>query len=119
MEKANFEKLRIYKQSLKLVNLIYKVTKKFPKSEYYALTDQLKRAVISIPLNIAEGQGRKSDKERRQFLTISRGSLYETLAIIDIADQQEYISSKTRENIREKIFNLLRQLNSLINYLSK
>ncbi len=119
MPQVNFEKLRVYKESLKLVNLIYETSKTLPKSERFALTDQLKRAVISIPLNIAEGQGRKSDKERKQFLMISRGSLYETLAIIDIAYQQKYISSKTRQNTRKKIFNLLRQLNSLINYLSK
>lgn len=118
MAKANFEKLRVYKQSLKLVDLVYKQIKHFPNSEKYALTDQLKRAVISVPLNIAEGQGRKTRKDNKQFLVIARGSLYEILATLDIAHNQKYISKDIRQEIRNQVFNVLRQLNSLINYFA-
>ena len=63
MEQANFEKLRVYQQSLLFVDQIYGITKKFPREEIYSLTQQLQRAAISVPLNIAEGQGRSSKAE--------------------------------------------------------
>lgn len=74
--KANFEDLRIYQAALEIVDLIYRRTKPFPKEELYGMTSQLRRAATSIPLNIAEGQGRSSPAENKQFLLIARGSIY-------------------------------------------
>ena len=116
-EQTNFEKLRVYQQSLGLVKILYKITKDFPKEELYGLTSQLRRAATSVSLNIAEGQGRSSRMENKQFLLIARGSLHEILAITEITHQETYLSDKERLLIRHEIFSLLKQLNNLISYL--
>ena len=75
----HFEKLEIWQKAVNLVDEIYNVTENFPEKEKFALADQLRRATVSIPSNIAEGSGRNSKKEFIQFLSITRGSLYETV----------------------------------------
>ena len=116
-DKANFEKLRVYQQTLNLVDMIYKITKEFPKEEVYGLVAQLRRAIVSIALNIAEGQGRMSNAENKNFLLIARASIYEAMAILEIAFRQNYVSQEQRELVRKNLFSILRQLNSLIKYL--
>lgn len=69
------KELEVWKCSMELVEAIYKVSYKFPKSERYGLTSQIRRAAVSVPSNIAEGAARKSDKELLQFLSIALGSL--------------------------------------------
>ena len=110
------EKLRIYQETLELVKLIYRLCRKFPKEELFSLTDQLKRAASSILLNIAESQGRSTNKDKISFLMNSRGSIYEVIAILDIAESQLFISSQEKETARQKLFSILKQLNSLISY---
>lgn len=110
------EKLRIYQETLEFVKLVYKLCRKFPKEELFSLTDQLKRATSSILLNIAESQGRSTNKNKISFLMNSRGSIYEVMAILDIAESQTFISGQERESLREKLFSILKQLNSLISY---
>ena len=116
METTPFENLRIYQETLELVKLIYTLCKKFPKEELFALTDQFKRAATSILLNIAESQGRSTNKDKINFLLISRGSIYEVMAILDIAESQLFISSQEKETVRQKLFPILKQLNSLVSY---
>ena len=72
--------------------MVYQASKKFPSEERYALTDQLRRAVVSIPSNIAEGSGRASNRDYAHFLAIARGSLYETLTQLQIAQDLGYIN---------------------------
>ena len=117
MEQANFEKLRIYQKALELVDLVYKATKAFPKQEIYGLTSQLTRAAVSIPLNIAEGQGRWSSAENKNFPLIARGSLYEILAVTEIAFRRDYLQKDQKQQIRQEAFSLIRQVNGLIRYL--
>ena len=74
---TTYKDLNLWQKAMKLVKLTYLLIKKLPKEETYALSDQMRRAVISIPSNIAEGNGRKSKTEYIRFLDISRGSLYE------------------------------------------
>ena len=94
MEEFTYRKLRVYQQSKKLVLVIYDLLKYFPKEENYALCDQLRRAVISIPSNIAEGISRASRKEQIHFLEISFGSLNEVMCQIEIANELGIISQE-------------------------
>ncbi len=82
-----FEKLRVYHDAIDLVEEIYKVTKRLPNEEKFALTDQLKRSSVSIVLNIAEGTGANGDIEFKSFLRIALKSLYETVAGLKVAER--------------------------------
>ena len=82
---------------MELVKAVYALTKSFPADERYALTDQLRRAVVSIPSNIAEGSGRASNADYGHFLSIARGSLYETMTQLQVAVDLGYISAISPE----------------------
>jgi four helix bundle protein len=84
--------------------------------EIYGLTSQFRRAAMSVPLNIAEGQGRGSRAENKHFLMIARGSLHELIAILEIAFQEHYVTRPDKEAMRMELFSLLRQINSMIGY---
>ena len=88
-----FKNLVVWQRAMELVRLVYQLSKTFPADERYALTDQLRRAVVSIPSNIAEGNGRASDKDYAHFLSIARGSLYETITQLQIAQDLGYVDS--------------------------
>lgn len=103
MNKFTFFDLRVYQESKALVKEVYKLLKKFPKFEVYALGDQLRRAVISVPSNIAEGSGRFSIKEKIHFIEIAYGSLAELLCQLDIAYDLDYITKEEFENEQERI----------------
>ena len=118
-EKANFEKLRVYQQALLFVEMVYQITKSFPKEEQYGLTSQFRRAAMSIPLNIAEGQGRSGRAESKQFLQISKASLHEILAVLEIAYHQKYLSQTDRAQIRRESFSIIKQIQGMINYLKE
>lgn len=99
----SFEKLDAYLYARALVRSIYKMLRVFPKEEQYALCDQLRRAVISIPSNIAEGMGRMSPKEQIHFLEISYGSLMEVLCQTTLAFDLGYIDDATLKEKRSQI----------------
>ena len=101
--KNRFKNLVAYQESRKLVKEIYLLVKKFPKEENYALSDQLRRAVVSVPSNIAEGMGRYSSKEQTHFLEIAFGSLLEISAQLDIACDVGYITSSEQEHVDAQI----------------
>lgn len=96
-----FENLEIWKISRKFVVEIYKLTEKFPSDERFGLTSQLRRAAISIALNIAEGSDRKSDIDFKRFLRISLGSIEETITGLYIALDLKFIVQKDFNNIYE------------------
>ena len=87
-----YRKLIVWQKAKELVKAVYVLTRKFPTDERYELTDQIRRAVVSIPSNIAEGYGRASNADYAHFLAIARGSLYETLTQLEIAEDLGYIS---------------------------
>ena len=87
-----FKNLIVWQKAMELVRAVYALSKQFPADERYALTDQLRRAVVSIPSNIAEGNGRASNADYGHFLSIARGSLYETMTQLQIAVDLGYIS---------------------------
>jgi four helix bundle protein len=95
----SFRKLDAYIYAKDIVKQIYALVKKFPKEEQYALCDQLRRAVISLPSNIAEGSGRTTPKDQAHFYTIAYGSLMEVLAQLDIACELEYITETEFETL--------------------
>lgn len=101
--KSNYRTLVAYTEAKELVKILYALLKKFPKEEQYALCDQLRRAVISIPSNIAEGMGRFSQKEQVHFLEIAFGSLMEVGAQIDVACDLNYISVDDLDVVDQKI----------------
>lgn len=98
-----FENLIVWQKSIELVKAVYKLSKRFPADERYALTDQLRRAVVSIPSNIAEGNGRSTNLDYAHFLAIARGSLYETMTQLKIAKDLGYIDEQSAldDEIRE------------------
>ena len=93
------EKLEAWKQSMQLVKEIYGLTKQFPKEELFCLTQQIRRAAISIPSNISEGSGRESDKELVRFLNIANGSCNELETQILIARNLDLIAPNQTEEI--------------------
>ncbi len=111
-----FERLRVYEDSLSLVEEIYKLTKLIPKTETFALVDQIKRASTSIVLNIAEGSGSDSDKGFKNFLRIALKSLYETVACLKLVNRLFKINT---EIYLQKCELVGRELNGLIKSLSK
>lgn len=113
MNKFAFLDLRVYQESKALVKEVYNLFQKFPKFEVYALGDQLRRAVISIPSNIAEGSGRFSLKEKIHFIEIAYGSLAETLCQLDIAHDMEYITDMEFDKEQERIIIIGKQLSGL------
>ncbi|QED37785.1 four helix bundle protein [Antarcticibacterium arcticum] len=84
--------LDVWKKSMDLVEEIYRVTKEFPDHERYGLTNQIRRSAVSIPSNIAEGSGRKGDKELLQFLSFALGSLAEVETQLIIAVRLVYVN---------------------------
>ena len=110
MKDFYYRKLKVYHQSKRLVTNIYSLTRSFPLHEQYGLSNQIQRAAISIPSNIAEGMGRFSLKERIHFLEIAYGSLMEVMCQLEIAEQLNYITSDNlteQENLVSEIASML------------
>jgi four helix bundle protein len=113
MDKFTFFDLRVYKEAKELVKSVYAFLDRFPKCETYALGDQLRRAVVSVPSNIAEGSGRSSLKEKIHFIEIAYGSLTETLCQLDIAHDLNYIDDDEFSVEKERINVIGKQLSGL------
>ena|SRR5208337_1080376 len=108
-----------WQKAMDLVTEIYRLTKKLPKEEMFGLTSQLRRAAVSIPSNIAEGQGRLSKGEFRVFLGNARGSLSEMETQIMIAKNLEYIDAPEAAVLLEMASEVGRILNGLIASMKK
>jgi len=117
--KFPYEDLTVWQKAMELVEQIYHLTKIFPKDEQYGLTSQIRRAAISISVNIAEGKGRFHRKEYKQFLYNARGSLYETTTLRQLAKQLGYLREQNYQNLRQRAEVILSQLSGLINYLKE
>lgn len=104
---------------MNLVKEVYILIRQFPKEELYALTTQTRRAVVSVPANIAEGMGRQYKKDTLQFLYIARGSVYELETLLNIAVMVGILSDTDMEALVPQIDETLKLLNGFINYLSK
>ena len=111
--KYDYKQLEVYKESKTLVKMLYTLLRKFPKEEQYALCDQLRRAVISVPSNVAEGLGRYSVKEQVHFIEIAYGSLREVDCQLDVACDLEYITDEEVKAVEEIIEHLSALLSGL------
>ena len=109
--------LDAWKLSFDLVKEIYLITKKFPKEEIFGISNQMRRASVSIPSNIAEGAARNSKKEFKQFLYISLGSLSELETQILISVELNFITKET--DLINRIIEIRKRILGLIKYLSK
>ena len=113
----NYRELIVWQEGIKLAKAVYKLTEKFPRQETYALADQIRRAVVSVPSNIAEGQARKSPGDFRRFLHISLGSLAEVDTQLVLAQEFGYIHQEDVNVLNEQIQGLRKKLYALINSL--
>ncbi len=111
--KYAFENLEVWQKSRKLVKNIYQLTSPFPKEEKYGLTSQIRRAIISVSSNIAEGSTRWSRKDQARFYEISFGSLIEVLNQTILSNDLGFIEDDSLKNIRIEIDSIGRMLNSL------
>ena len=114
MEKATYQNLLVWQKAMDLTAEIYKLVKKLPKEETYALSDQMRRAVVSIPSNIAEGRDRNTNKEFIQFLHIARGSKAELETQILICVKVGYLTETEISKAMNLSIEVGKMLTSLI-----
>ena len=113
----NHKDLEVWKQSMELVDLVYRITKDFPHEELYGLVNQMRRAAISIPSNVAEGAARSGKKQFNQFLRVALGSLSELETQVLVAQRQGYLEDE--EAVLRHIGTVRRLLLGLIRHLKK
>ena len=108
-----FEKLEVWQETQAISRVIYRLTRKFPKHEMFAMISQIRRAVISVSSNIAEGSGRNSDKDFAHFWEQAYGSLMETASIFYLALDEEYISESDLDSLFDGLEKLARRIVAL------
>lgn len=116
---SGFEDLEVWQLSIQLAKQVYIVTRSFPKEEQYGLTNQIRRSVISVSSNIAEGSARNSKNDFARFVVIAIGSASELKSQIIIAKELEYLSIKEKDSLIEKINQVGRMLKGLQRSLNK
>ena len=112
----NFEKLEVYNDAVELANQTYEITKTFPRSEIFGITNQVRRAAISIPSNIAEGSSR-GKKEFIHFLNIALGSAYECVPLLEISKRQGYLNHESFSELINNLHKISAKVNALKNSL--
>ena len=112
--KIYYKNLRVYQVSKVVVKDVYHLIKKYPAEERYALCDQLRRAVISVPSNIVEGLSRTTDKEKHHFLNIAYGSLMEVLCQLDVSVDLGYISNDELRHVEDESAELIRIMKGMM-----
>jgi four helix bundle protein len=115
----SFRDLRVWEQAIDLVEVIYRHTEDFPRHELYGLTNQLRRASVSVPSNIAEGKGLQTDKEFCAFLYRARGSLMEIQTQVIIAKRLQYLDEPRMNHLLQRCEQVGRSLAGLINAISE
>jgi len=119
MQVKGYQQLIAWQKAVALVTDIYRISSTFPREEVYGLTSQLRRAAVSVPSNIAEGQGRATTGEFVQFLCHARGSLYEVETQILIGRNLGYMTLEQQESLISSVTRVGRVLNGLITSLQK
>jgi four helix bundle protein len=113
-----FENLEVYQKAVDLAEKVINLTDEFPKG-YYFLTDQLNRASLSIATNIAEGNGRFTKGDRRNFFIIARGSVQECVPLLEIAKRKQFITDVKLSDLLNQLETISKMISGLINGLEK
>lgn len=113
----NFKELKIWQESREFCKPIYEITKQFPDTEKFGLTNQIRRAVVSVPSNIAEGSGRSSDKEFSKFINYSIGSSYELETQLLIAFDMGFLTESNLNFLLEGLIKIQKMLNKFNEHL--
>ncbi len=116
---SDHEKLVVWQKSMNLVTEIYQISQKFPKEEMYGLTSQIRRSAISIPSNIAEGKGRHTNPDFRQFLIHARGSLLELETQIQIAGNLGFLKNQKVDELKNRTIEIGKMLNGLMEAIGR
>jgi four helix bundle protein len=112
-----FEELEVWREARELRRTVYALTKTLPADEKYVLVPQIRRAVLSVTNNIAEGHGRFHYQENAQFLRLARGSLEEVLDDVTLCEDEQYAAAESTKRLRAQIVSVERLLNGYIRYL--
>ena len=115
--RAKYEKLRVWMESMDLVEQVYQASRTFPRREDFGLTSQIRRAAVSVSANIAEGCGRYHTREFIQFLYTSRASLFELMTLLDLSARLKYLAETEYMVLREKCEGILAGLSALVHSL--
>ena len=114
----NFEKLEVYQDAVNYANRVYVISKGFPKNEIFGITNQIRRASVSIAANIAEGSSR-GKKEFIHFLNIALGSAYECVALLQISKNQRYINNENLYELIQRLHKISAKISALKNSLKR
>ena len=114
----NFEKLNVWQEAIQFADAVYQITKKFPEHERFGLTNQMRRAAVSISSNIAEGSSRASRADFRRFVEVATGSLFEVVSQTRIALNQQFLRHSDYEKIIASAEKQCRMLSGLRKSLS-
>jgi four helix bundle protein len=117
MRSSDYKQLKVWEKAMDLTMEIYSLVKLLPKKETYVLSNQMRRAVVSIPSNIAEGRGRNSNKEFLNFLSIARGSLWELETQLEICKRLGFLDNTQTDKSYVLITEVSKMLNALSNSL--
>ena len=113
-----FENLEVYQKAIGFADQITVLTKEFPRG-FYFLTDQLNRAALSIATNIAEGNGRFTKADRKNFFIIARGSIQECVPLLELTCRRELINETTHNQLRDELETLAKMISGLIKGIDK
>jgi four helix bundle protein len=116
---GDYKNLEVWKKSRALTAEVYRVTERFPRSEMFGITSQMRRAALSIGLNVAEGNGRWTTRDQGSFIVTARASAQELEAVLCVSEDLRLITPETSDHLREKTNEIGRMLNGLLKYYRK
>ena len=115
----SFRELRVWQESIDLAEVTYRYSEEFPRREHFGLAAQMRKAAVSVPSSIAEGQGRRTTGDWLHFLSMSRGSVYELETQLVIAGRLGYIDESTITDTLRRMSSIRRRLQGLMHYLEE
>jgi four helix bundle protein len=115
---SDYQDLKVWQKAIDLTSEVYRLAKMLPRDEQFALCDQMRRAVVSVPSNIAEGRGRGTNKEFVRFLLMSRGSLWELSTQLVICEKLDYLNPTQTAEAKQLITEISKMLNALAHSFS-